>query len=239
MEQALAADNSPELELALDLAGGRYCNDDFTARIIAIASKTNIAVEWMDKSRAEAIGALAVNRTDAGVKALKELLNEDDIETSVQLAAAILSGYNTHDSPTGRNLLPGDFSVEDVKPMIERMLAFGRIGPTLWGLDLAALFGDDELTPRIIPLATDPAFRTRAIDALAMNRTDEGVKTLKLLLKDPEASWAAEAAIRRAYASRGNAHGRPLRPDDFDTKFQPRALTPEQRLMLTPEQMRQ
>jgi len=61
-----------------------------------------------------------------------------------------------------------------------------------------------------------------------MNRTDEGVKTLKTLLADPnpKVSKMAEDAIRRAYTARGDARGRPLRADDFDAQFQQPEATP-------------
>jgi hypothetical protein len=60
----------------------------------------------------------------------------------------------------------------------------------------------------------------QAIYALAMNRTSDGVKTLKELLDDPENQIhdTAERAIRAAYAARGNSRGRPLDPDDFDQR---------------------
>jgi len=53
------------------------------------------------------------------------------------------------------------------------------------GLILAELFGDDALTPKLVALATNREFSSHcnmAINALALNRTDEGVKTLKALL---------------------------------------------------------
>jgi hypothetical protein len=44
---------------------------------------------------------------------------------------------------------------------------------------------------------------------------------LKTLLHDPDpkTSQLAEAAIRNAYTSRGDARGRPLWADDFDAKL--------------------
>jgi hypothetical protein len=62
-----------------------------------------------------------------------------------------------------------------------------------------------------------------------MNRTDEGVKTLKTLLNDPDStiSKMAEWAIRHSYTSRGAERGKPLRGDDFDAKFQVLEVTPE------------
>jgi hypothetical protein len=64
--------------------------------------------------------------------------------------------------------------------------------------------------------------RLQAIHALALNRTDESVKALKSLLYDPDKQMhdTAEQAVRIAYTSRGNAQGKPLKPEDFDARFQ-------------------
>jgi hypothetical protein len=123
-------------------------------------------------------------------------------------------------------LLVYDFKNEDMKPLIER--ALGVLNPGEWqvGVTLAALYYDDAFTDRLIALANgtniQASIRDEAIKALAANRTDAGVKTLKALLNDPDGrvSAMAEDAIRQAYTSRGDARGRPLRPDDFDAKFQ-------------------
>jgi ankyrin repeat protein len=78
-------------------------------------------------------------------------------------------------------------------------------------------------TKRLIAIATTPRINAQnaAIEALAFNRTDEGVITLNTLLDDPDAkiSKMTEDAIRNAYTSRGNARGVPLRPEDFDAKL--------------------
>jgi HEAT repeat protein len=91
---------------------------------------------------------------------------------------------------------------------------------------LASRYYDDAFTPRLIAIANDTnsqtSVRAEAINALAANRTDAGVKTLKTLLKDPDWKIAAiaEQAIRHAYTAGAAARGKPLRPDDFDANLQ-------------------
>ena len=87
--------------------------------------------------------------------------------------------------------------------------------------------------PQLIALATNTnQFDWQgAVYALARNRTDDGVKTIKSLLSssNPSTREVAEDAVRSAYLSRDNSHGRPLRPDDFDQQYQhpkPDAKTP-------------
>lgn len=80
------------------------------------------------------------------------------------------------------------------------------------GVGAAQVHPHDEHMPQLIAIATDanrldperPFYaieRHRAIYAIAFNRTDEGVKALKGLLKDPadDIRRTTEEAIRRAY----------------------------------------
>jgi len=104
------------------------------------------------------------------------------------------------------------------------MLASGEQGADVdTGVGLIEQFGSDDFASQLIAIATSPGnfARDTAIYALALNRTDEGVQTLKTLLNDPDQkiSKTTEDAIRNAYTSRGNACGRPLSPEDFDEKF--------------------
>lgn len=113
---------------------------------------------------------------------------------------------------------------EDFLPLIKTSLALEN--PRSWqaGALAAQQYCDDTFTPRLIALATEPKVdaRIQAVYALALNRTDEGVKVLKALLVDPDSriSSTTENAIQAAYCYRGNSQGRPLKPDDFDKKFQ-------------------
>lgn len=111
-------------------------------------------------------------------------------------------------------------------PFIERSLAPDN--PHSWqaGATAAQQYGNDAFIPRLIALAMAPGnhARIQAIYALAANRTDEGVKTLKSLLDDPdpEIRKTTERAIRTAYNWRGIWQGRLLKPEDFDEKYQVR-----------------
>ncbi len=92
---------------------------------------------------------------------------------------------------------------DEFKQIIPLSLASENLHIQSTAAEAARLYPDDEYTPRLITIATDPSNRARyqAIYALAYNRTDEGVKTLKALLESPDAgirntvSWA----VRNAY----------------------------------------
>jgi hypothetical protein len=117
--------------------------------------------------------------------------------------------------------------------LLERMLVSTNMSDRIFGTSLAEQFGHDALTAKLVTLAMSPqeATRNSAIYALALNRTDEGIKTLKKLLNDPDpkVSKMAEDAIRHAYTDRGDARGRPLLPGDFDPKYgAPELKTPPQ-----------
>ena len=218
IERALAPDNEQEWAAGAGLAQ-RFGDDAFTERLVAIAKTPRI------NAQTAAIEALADNRTDEGVKTLKELLNDPHEKIWSSLAVALLNGYSHRQDSTGRPLLPDDFTAKDMKAFIERMLSSGgQNSDALWAVSLIEQFGDDDFTPQLITIATSPDNfgRNSAIYALARNRTDEGVKTLKALLNDPDQKirTTAEQAIRNAYTSRGNSRGRPLQPDDFDKKYQ-------------------
>lgn len=224
IEQALAANHSDQWQAGVWLAL-RYYNDDFTPQLIAIANDLSARSD----TRSIAMRALTFHRTDTGVKAIKALLKNPAPEMLNSLAETMANGYAHSDtSPTARPLKPEDFSAEDLRPLIEQLLVSTNqaFQLQLQGALLAKQFGHDSLTAQLVVLATNssPDVRYHAICALALNRTDEGITTLKTLLNssDPNISRTAEVAIRNAYTDRGQARGRPLKPDDFDKKFQQR-----------------
>jgi hypothetical protein len=219
--RALAADNPGEWQAGVWLAL-RYFDAAFTPRLIAIAGDSNARGD----TRSIAMRVLTSNRTDAGVKAIKALLKDPAPEMLRPLFETIANGYSGQGAAsTGSPLQAEDFSAEDMRPLIERLLASTNqaLQLQLSGVILAKQFGSDALTAQLMALTTNssPEIRGGAIYALALNRTDEGVKMLKMLLHDPDlkTSEMAEAAIRNAYTSRGDARGRPLRTDDFDAQF--------------------
>lgn len=228
LERALAADYPDEWPAGVWLAL-RYYDDTLTTRLIAIANDSN--ARW--DTRSVALRALTYHRTDAGVKAIKALLKHPAPDMLNPLAETIENGYAHRDMiPTGRPLQPEDFSAEDLRPLIEQLLVSTNqaLQLQLQGALLAKQFGSDDLTAQLVALTTNssPYVRYQAICALALNRTDKGVKTLKALLNssDPQISNTAEAAIRSAYTARGDARGRPLRTDDFDAKYREPEATP-------------
>ena len=111
---------------------------------------------------------------------------------------------------------------EEMRVSIERSLQ--PDSPQTWsaGAMAAQSHPNDAFTPRLIAIATDKALdnnaRSRAIYALAANRTDESVKALKSLLTDPDERICSgvKQAINTAYHYRGRWTGKPLKPEDFD-----------------------
>jgi len=228
IERSLAADNPGEWRAGVWLAL-HYFDAAFTPQLIAIAGDTNASGD----TRSVAMRVLTSNRTDAGVKAIKALLKDPPPEMLRPLFETIANGYSGQGSAsTGSSLQAEDFSAEDMRLLIERLLASTNqaLQLQLSGVILAKQFGSDALTAQLVALAANPSpyVSGGAVYALALNRTDEGVKTLKTLLHDPDPkiSKLAEEAIRNAYTSRDHARGRPLRADDFDAKFQQPEVTP-------------
>jgi hypothetical protein len=109
-------------------------------------------------------------------------------------------------------------------PLISRSLR--EDSPGTWEAGARAVAPghfDDAFTQRLIAIATGKSgARDQAIWALAMNRTDASVETLKALLNNPDKDvrLTTGKAICVAYCYRGYYHGQKLRPDDFDKKFQ-------------------
>lgn len=113
---------------------------------------------------------------------------------------------------------------QKMRTVVEASLASDR--PAAWqaGALLAHQYPSDAFVPRLIQLATEKtkgAWET-AVFALALHRTDAGVAALKRLLEspDPRVRDRVRFAVRVAYTSRGNAGGRPLKPDDFPKDLQ-------------------
>ncbi len=230
MARALAATNDDlgEWHNGAVLAVNTYYDDSFLPALIAIACNSNANAS----SRGAAVSALACNRTEPGVSAIRSLLNDPDPKLWTPLAIAIENGLNIQvPTPTGRHLLAADFTPAEVRPLLERMLVSTNLTDRIFGTSLAEKFGDDALTAKLVALATgrEAATRSSAIYALALNRTDAGLKTLRELLNDPDSqvSQMATDAIRHAYTDRGDAHGRPLLPSDFDTKYGSPGMKPD------------
>jgi hypothetical protein len=218
IEHLLATNNPDGWAGGAELAAN-YSDDAFTPRLI------DIAMTPRSNARGAAITALAYNRSDEGVKTLKTLMNDPHEEIWTSLADAIMNAYDWKDKPAGKPLRPDDFTAQDVKPLIEQMLASDKQNPdVITGVSLLEQFGSDDFTSQLISIATHThniAWQ-HAINALALNRTDDGVKALKSLLdsSNPEVRKQVGYAIRLAYTNRDHFRGRPLKPEDFDKQFQ-------------------
>lgn len=215
IERSLAPDNQSDWNQGAWLAQ-EYWNDAFAPRLAAIAETPGCS------ARPVAIMALAYNRTDEGVKALKELLKNPPTDLCLSLGQALENVYCTGRPSSGNGLRPGDLTAADVKPLIGELFASTnqmQISDVVTAMTLEEQFGSDDFTGRLISIATTPGSTAQnlAIYALALNRTDAGLKTLKQLLHDPNPGIRAttEEAIRYAYTRRGTAQGTPLKPGDF------------------------
>ena len=94
------------------VAAQRACDDAFTPRLIAIAN------DVQSNARFQAIFALAMNRNDASVAALKLLLADQTVpphsaQTIAHMAgSAISTAYQYRGESDGRKLRPDDFDPE-------------------------------------------------------------------------------------------------------------------------------
>jgi hypothetical protein len=147
---------------------------------------------------------------------------------NAQTKQAIMNAARKRGLASGMSYVLAEYgcTAKEMAPLIERSLA--PENPHAWasGALAAQQYADDALTPRLIAIATDPKSEARlqAIYALALNRTDESVQTLKMLLHDAEESVRRTAtnAIRTAYLYRGNSQGRPLADTDFKENLRQR-----------------
>lgn len=92
------------------LAAQRYGDDRWTVRLVAIATNTSAL------GRGQAIVALAMNRTDASVTALKHLLDDPDPTVRKITGDAIRTAYLYRGRATGRPLQSEDFDASFQKP---------------------------------------------------------------------------------------------------------------------------
>ncbi len=85
------------------LSAQNHPDDEYTARLIAIAE------EPKSEAKSQAIYALAVNRTDDSVKALKRLLKSPEVGVSETAKHAIQHAYSRAAVLKGRKFLDSDF----------------------------------------------------------------------------------------------------------------------------------
>jgi len=109
IERSLAPDNTNAWQAGAVMAQ-QYADDFYTPRLIALATETN------SPARHQAIYALAANRTDEGVTALKALLHDPDLRISQTASDAIKAAYNSRGFWQGRRLKPEDFDEKYQQP---------------------------------------------------------------------------------------------------------------------------
>jgi HEAT repeat protein len=129
--------------------------------------------------------------------------------------------------PNGFFVLMGvGASEEQIKHVIARSLLEDRDPSWQTAASGATWYGDDRFMARLIAIAESPnePARFQAIVAIANNRTDEGVVTLKQLIDAPDPALRTRVvdAIRNAYARRRAPDSTFLRPQGrllLDTDF--------------------
>jgi hypothetical protein len=157
-------------------------------------------------------------------EALSTYLPSDKV-LPVALKTAKAKGLAPHMFPLFSRLdHQGGISKNDWVQMINRSLAPNNQACWQDGCLAAPNHPDDSYVPRLIAIAETPNCNasTTAIYSLAFNRTDQGVRELKKLLKSPDrfVRSAAEQAIKSAYEHPPGDGTRPLLPGDFDRSFQ-------------------
>ena len=223
--QGLSAQLQAALE-AREEPGGKQDQDALVAKLVYTCDRRIVPVlihalyEGRQRNRSGNMGFWAA-------EAFSCFLPRDERNTAALVAAA-----------TERGMTDGMCGMLETcgcpREQIKKLIAISLFAdhPAAWaeGALAAQHYGDDAFTARLVAIATDPqsSGRDQAIYALALNRTDESVEALKQLLQDQKArpfggrsiGQETAQAIRTAYLYRGNAEGRPLRPDDFGPEFQ-------------------
>jgi HEAT repeat protein len=87
------------------LAAQQHPDDAFASRLVAIATDTGLEAN----ARVRTIYALAANRTDESVKALKVLLTDSNERIRSATKQAINTAYHYRGVWTGQPLKPDDF----------------------------------------------------------------------------------------------------------------------------------
>jgi len=206
---SLASDNLDILGEGVG-AAQEHPDDEHTPQLIAIATDPNrpdpnrpfYAIE-----RRRAIYAIAFNRTDEGVEALKSLLEDPDEDIRRTAEEAIRLSYGRH---------PVYHKYSDDEYTLELITAAGE-------LKNASVI--TTLVSEIIRTRTEEGIKAIKLLLEDPNKdmpaaeSDEGVKTIKNLLRNPDKDIRdiTADAIRFAYC---RIHpGRPLREDDFPELF--------------------
>jgi len=204
---SLDSDNLDILNAGV-MAAQKHPDDEHMARLISIAMDPNRlrpdrpshAIE-----RERAIYAIAFNRTDGGVEALKALLKDPDKGIRQTTQDAIRQAYRRHPE------YPKDSDDEYTAELVA--LAKDSGDPRWVSLILEiARTRTEEGVKALKSLLADPG------QDIAIAETDAGVKAIRDLLRSPDEDIRKITAdiiegIYREYP------GRPLRDDDFPEEF--------------------
>ena len=205
---SLASENLDILNAAVG-AAQEHPHDEHMPQLIAIATDPNrpdpnrafYAIE-----RRRAIYAIAYNRTDEGVNALRTLLEDPDKDIRKTTEYAIRQAYKRH--PVYPKYADDEYTSELITAATDsnHPLAINSL------VGIIARTRTEEGVKAIKALLEDPNMD------ISIAKTDEGVQTISNLLKNPDKDVRdmTEIMIRQIYRT---YPGRPLRKDDFPELF--------------------
>lgn len=204
---SLTSDNLDILDTGV-LAAQKHPDDEHMSKLILIAMDHNRLRpdrHFSAVGRDRAIYAIAFNRTEEGVKALKALLKDSDRRIRQTTQHAIRQAYRRHP------VYPKDLGDEYTARLVT--IAMDTNDP--WQIFMIAEIARSrtiEGVEAIKMLLEDPD------KDIALAETDRGVKVIQDLLRDPNKDNRKKVAefIRYVYKE---YPGRPLRNDDFGDEF--------------------
>lgn len=191
------------------LAAQTHPDDEHMPKLVAIATDSNrpdpnrtfYAIE-----RHRAIYAIAYNRTDEGVKALRTLLEDPDRGIRKTTKEAIQQAYKRH------LVYPKYTDDEYISKLIKSATDSNHPMATNFLVGIIARTRTEEGLKAIKALLENPDMD------ITVAKTDEGVHTISNLLRNPDKDIRdmTENIIRQIYRT---YPGRPLRKDDFPELF--------------------
>ncbi len=221
---------SEDLEILNEsiVAAQKHPHDDHMAKLIEIALDPNRPQPyrtWYAIERGHAIYAIAYNRTDEGVKALKILLKDSEKSIRRDAEYAIQHIYEYH--PAFYKYADDEYTAQLVSQLTDHdtMDTMDRMDMMHWIVAIReiARTRSQEGIEAVKALLEDPD------KDIPIAQTDKGVKALKSLLKNPNKVIRREAARLIQYSYKYD-HGRPLRNDDFP-QFNLDAKTRKERVL--------
>ncbi len=188
--------NNPDIVSDGAQAAAEYPDDSYMPRLISLALDPNHPARW------DAIGAIANNRTDEGVKTLKVLLEDPDKMIREITTGAIRSAYDHH------RVYPEHCDDEYTAELAAAATDFKEPYAVLEILKTR----DKESIEAIKGLLDDPS------KDIPLAATDKGVKAIKTLLNHPD-EIIRTGAIEMIKSTYRTYRGRPLSNDDFGEEF--------------------